>query len=186
MEGGRRRLFCFAVQSRRRRKKVGGGRCRKTIEAQPVFGQTPANRGRGWSARSGNPGKYGNGGSVRASPTETERADFTGRCTTGLIFIVISRIAPDDRHLRLRLRSIAASVRLALPKTPYAALCDSPAYRTHQAPGLVAQTDRRIQDGDCPASSGSVATVTEASPQKGARSWRGSSRNGRCRPCVSD
>ncbi|WP_436595876.1 hypothetical protein [Pseudomonas aeruginosa] len=40
VEGGWRQLFCFAVQSRRRRKKVGDGRCGKTIEAKPVFGQT--------------------------------------------------------------------------------------------------------------------------------------------------
>jgi hypothetical protein len=43
MEGGRRRLFCFAVQSRRRRKKADGGRCGIKIEAAlalPVFGQT--------------------------------------------------------------------------------------------------------------------------------------------------
>ena len=40
MEGGRRRLFCFAMQSRRRRNKAGGGRCGKTSEAKPVFGQT--------------------------------------------------------------------------------------------------------------------------------------------------
>jgi hypothetical protein len=33
MEGGRRRLFCFAMQSRRRRKKAGGGRCGIEIEA---------------------------------------------------------------------------------------------------------------------------------------------------------
>ena len=40
VEGGRRRLFCFALQSRRRRKKAGDGRCGKTSEAKPVFGQT--------------------------------------------------------------------------------------------------------------------------------------------------
>ncbi len=40
MEGGRRRLFCLAMQSRRRRKKVGDARCGKTSEAKPVFGQT--------------------------------------------------------------------------------------------------------------------------------------------------
>ncbi|CAM5777368.1 hypothetical protein LMIY3S_06002 [Labrys miyagiensis] len=44
-----RRLFCFAVQSRRRRKKAGGGRCGKTIEARPVVGQTPSIRGRRWA-----------------------------------------------------------------------------------------------------------------------------------------
>lgn len=32
MEGGRRRLFCFALQSRRRRKKAGDGCCGKTSE----------------------------------------------------------------------------------------------------------------------------------------------------------
>ena len=32
MEGGRRQLFCFALQSRRRRKKAGDGRCGKTSE----------------------------------------------------------------------------------------------------------------------------------------------------------
>lgn len=43
MEGGRRQLFCFAMQSRRRRKKADGGRCGIKIEATlalPVFGQT--------------------------------------------------------------------------------------------------------------------------------------------------
>lgn len=43
MEGDRRRLFCFAMQSRRRRKKAGDGRCGIKIEAtpsSPVFGQT--------------------------------------------------------------------------------------------------------------------------------------------------
>jgi hypothetical protein len=46
VEGGRRQLFCFAMQSRasdRRRKKAGGGRCWFKIEAtlaSPVFGQT--------------------------------------------------------------------------------------------------------------------------------------------------
>ena len=43
MEGGRRRLFCFAMQSRRRRKKVVAGRCGDKIERTPTsssFGQT--------------------------------------------------------------------------------------------------------------------------------------------------
>lgn len=43
MEGGQRQLFCFAVQSRRRRKKAAVGRCGIKIEAAlalPVFGQT--------------------------------------------------------------------------------------------------------------------------------------------------
>ena len=43
MEGGRRQLFCFAMQSRRRRKKADGGRCGIKIEAAlalSVFGQT--------------------------------------------------------------------------------------------------------------------------------------------------
>src|SRR5262249_53241493 len=44
VEGGRRQLFCFAMQSRRRRKKGGDGRCGKTVEAQPVFGQTQSIR----------------------------------------------------------------------------------------------------------------------------------------------
>jgi len=46
VEGGRRQLFCMAMQSRpsgRRRKKADGGRCGIEIEAalaSPVFGQT--------------------------------------------------------------------------------------------------------------------------------------------------
>lgn len=35
---------------------------RETSEAKPVFGQTHANRDRGWSARLGKSGEYGNGG----------------------------------------------------------------------------------------------------------------------------
>src|SRR6266849_689388 len=34
-----------------RRKKVGGGCCGKTIEAEPVFGQTQSIRGRRWTAQ---------------------------------------------------------------------------------------------------------------------------------------
>jgi hypothetical protein len=34
-----------------RRKKVGGGCCGKTIEAEPVFGQTQSIRGRRWAAQ---------------------------------------------------------------------------------------------------------------------------------------
>jgi hypothetical protein len=50
VEDGRRRLFWFAMQSRRRRKKVDDGSCGKTIEAKPVFGQTQAIRGRSGAA----------------------------------------------------------------------------------------------------------------------------------------
>ena len=50
VEGGRRRLFCFAMQSRRRRKKNWRRTLRETSEAKPSFGQTHADRGRGWSA----------------------------------------------------------------------------------------------------------------------------------------
>ncbi|WP_265975694.1 hypothetical protein, partial [Brucella intermedia] len=35
---------------------------RETSEAKPVFGQTHANRDRGWSARFRKSGEYGNGG----------------------------------------------------------------------------------------------------------------------------
>jgi hypothetical protein len=38
-ESGDSRLFCFALQSRRRRKKVGRRRCGQAIEAKPALGQ---------------------------------------------------------------------------------------------------------------------------------------------------
>jgi len=44
-EDGGARLFCFALQSRRRRKKAGRRRCRKAIEAQPVPWSDQAMRG---------------------------------------------------------------------------------------------------------------------------------------------
>ncbi|MBN8931037.1 MAG: hypothetical protein J0G97_03755 [Rhizobium pusense] len=62
VEGGRRRLFCFALQSRRRRKKVVVGRCGIEIEAalaSQVFGQTRSIEiavGVVWSAEKGNHG----------------------------------------------------------------------------------------------------------------------------------
>jgi len=56
VEGGRRRLFCFAMQSRRRRKKAGDGRCGKTSEAKPVFGQTVPIEGADGALVSGNRG----------------------------------------------------------------------------------------------------------------------------------
>jgi hypothetical protein len=48
VEDGRRRLFCFAMQSALARggKKAGDGRCGRMIEAKPVSGQTHAFRGR--------------------------------------------------------------------------------------------------------------------------------------------
>lgn len=60
VEGGRRRLFCFALQSRRRRKKIVAGRCWIEIEAalaSQVFGQTRSIEiavGVVWSAGKGN------------------------------------------------------------------------------------------------------------------------------------
>jgi hypothetical protein len=40
---------------------------RETSEAKPAFGQTYANRDRGWSARLRESGEYGNGGPPCAS-----------------------------------------------------------------------------------------------------------------------
>lgn len=40
MEGGRDRVFCLAMQSRRRRKKPGPGRCAEAIETQSSSGHT--------------------------------------------------------------------------------------------------------------------------------------------------
>jgi hypothetical protein len=55
---------------------------RETCEAKPVFGQTHANRDRGWSAGLGKSGEYGNGGRSCASTLENgNRMGFAGRCS---------------------------------------------------------------------------------------------------------
>jgi len=54
---------------------------RETSEAKPVLGQTHANRDRGWSARFGKSGEYGNGGRPCASRLENGNGvGFAGRC----------------------------------------------------------------------------------------------------------
>jgi hypothetical protein len=68
---------------------------RETSEAKPVFGQTHANRDRGWSARLGKSGGHGNGGRPCASTLENGNGvGFAGRSTTALIFIIMDRPWP--------------------------------------------------------------------------------------------
>ncbi|MFC6447723.1 hypothetical protein [Shinella zoogloeoides] len=55
---------------------------RETSEAKPVFGQTHANRDRGWSARFRKSGEYGNGGRPYALTLENGNGvGFAGRCS---------------------------------------------------------------------------------------------------------
>jgi len=53
----------------------------ETSEAKPVFGQTHANRDRGWSARFRKSREYGNGGRPCASTLENGiDTGIAGRC----------------------------------------------------------------------------------------------------------
>ena len=96
---------------------------RETIEAKPAFGQTHANRGRGWSARFRKSGESGYGGYPCASPLENGiGAGFTARCTTALILAVMAGQLPPARVTDVRscFRSIAAQTAPGAAGNPFA------------------------------------------------------------------
>jgi hypothetical protein len=68
---------------------------RETSEAQPVFGQTHANRDRGWSARFRKLGEYGHGDRPpRLTLENGNGVASTGRHTTTLILAVMAMPGP--------------------------------------------------------------------------------------------
>src|SRR3546814_11976022 len=86
------------MQSRRRRKKAGGGRCGKTSEAKPVFGQTVPIEDADGAPVSGNRGNTANGG--RSAP-RWERGRCAGRLGCGLFILTFKAISCAARG-RLR------------------------------------------------------------------------------------
>src|SRR3546814_5285633 len=78
------------MQSRRRRKKAGGGRCGKTSEAKPVFGQTVPIEDADGAPVSGNRGNTANGG--RSAP-RWERGRCAGRLGCGLFILTFKAIS---------------------------------------------------------------------------------------------
>lgn len=105
MEGGRRRLFCFAMQSRRRRKKVGDGRCgrrarrsRSSVRPMPIeiADGAPASGNRGNTAMAAVPAPHGSRTELtRVSLVDAGSPDprrhgpnpaFRGRCRTYGLF----------------------------------------------------------------------------------------------------
>jgi len=84
---------------------------RETSEAQPVFGQTHANRDRGWSARLGKSGEYGNGGRPsRVTARERKRCWPRWPMHTTLILAATAHPRPWARRMPMRpcSRTIAA------------------------------------------------------------------------------